>query len=148
VVVIVRAKARTYLRGKSKGKSKGRSKGKSKGKGKGKGKGKDVPGAKAPMSGWVVIVRAKARTYLRGKCNGNGNSNSKCNGNSNSKSKSKGNGSGSGSGKSKGNDNGNGNGQYRGPSLRSRMTAKNMQRQRPGLNEGGIKRGSGCRRRG
>jgi hypothetical protein len=35
-------------------------------------KGKDIPGAKAPVFGWAVIVRAEARTYLRSKGNGNG----------------------------------------------------------------------------
>jgi hypothetical protein len=32
---------------------------------------KDIPGAKAPVFGCPIIVRAKARTYLRSKGNGN-----------------------------------------------------------------------------
>jgi hypothetical protein len=48
-VLVVRAEARTYLRGKGKGKGKG------KGNGKGKGKGKDIPGAEAPVIGaWLL----------------------------------------------------------------------------------------------
>jgi hypothetical protein len=66
------------------------------------------------------VPGAKARTYLRGKCKG------KCKGKR--KGKRKGNGKGKGKGKCKGKGKGKGKGkckgkcQYRGPSLRSRMT--------------------------
>jgi hypothetical protein len=52
-----------------------------------------------PVYGWVVIVRAKARTYLRSNSNGENNDNGK------------------------NNSNGKCNDKYRDPSLRSRMTA-------------------------
>jgi hypothetical protein len=64
IPVIVRAKARTYLRGKGKGKCKGHS------NRDGQPHGRRVSQGLKPMFGIPVIVRAKARTYLRSKGKG------------------------------------------------------------------------------